>query len=96
MGCIKLFSLPLLNAPDDCLVFFSHTYFDPIPVQKKCTIMEMPDVPMKLDSYYDIKAVLIMLAAFSLHVLLAYVPLRSKVLPNGAKARGNGESNSIL
>lgn len=59
--------------------------------QKKCTVLEFPDMPMKLESYFDLTAVSITLGAIAFEFLLAFIPVKTKILTNGAKARGNGE-----
>ncbi|XP_068210046.1 delta(14)-sterol reductase TM7SF2-like isoform X2 [Palaemon carinicauda] len=59
--------------------------------KNKCTIMEFPDIPVKLQHYYDLKAVAIVAGFLVALLLLSLIPLGRKVdLPNGSVLRCNG------
>ncbi|XP_018010670.1 delta(14)-sterol reductase TM7SF2 [Hyalella azteca] len=58
--------------------------------KKNCTVLEVPTFSSQVKQYYDIRAVAITLGLLVLHLVLSYIPVRSRVLPNGAKARTNG------
>ncbi|CAL4074102.1 unnamed protein product [Meganyctiphanes norvegica] len=59
--------------------------------KKKCTIMEVPDIPKKLEYYYNPEAIGMALGFVALQLLLSLLPIGKVVeLKNGAKIRCNG------
>lgn len=64
--------------------------------KKKCTIREFPDIPLKLESYFNLNAIYISAGALLVHFVLSLIPVKSRVLPNGAKNRGNGLLCAVL
>lgn len=65
--------------------------------KNKCTVMEVPDIPTKLEYYYDLKAVGIIAGFLLVQLLLGLIPLGRKVnLPNGAVVRCNGFINVLV
>ena len=59
-------------------------------MQKHCDFTVLPDFPTKPEMYYDSCVAGILGSGLALTLLLCFVPLRARVLHNGAKHRPLG------
>ncbi|XP_037801855.1 delta(14)-sterol reductase TM7SF2-like [Penaeus monodon] len=103
-GCLKsaacaiIPSLATVKALIASLLIVGLPFFcNELCTKRKCTILEFPNMPRKLEVYYDLRAVGIV-AAFSLmQLLLCLIPIGRKVsLPNGAQIRCNGYISLVV
>ena len=64
-----------------------------LSLQSKCTVMELPSIPQKLQYYYDPLAIAIVVGFIIVQTLLCLLPVGRKVQTiSGASVRCNGES----
>ncbi|KAF2364583.1 Ergosterol biosynthesis ERG4/ERG24 [Trinorchestia longiramus] len=83
--------LPVLTtAPLIVMIAAAPLYFTIACTKTKCTLLELPQLSRKVAHYYDVQAIGIVFGLLALHLVLSFIPIRTRVLPNGAKARTNG------
>ncbi|XP_042875454.1 delta(14)-sterol reductase LBR-like isoform X2 [Penaeus japonicus] len=91
-ACAVIPSLATVKALIASLLILAMPFFlNELCTKRKCTILEFPTMPRKLEVYYDLRAVGIVIGFVLTQLLLCLIPIGRKVnLPNGAQIRCNG------
>lgn len=80
----------VINLPTLLIMLAMPVVLNEMCTKSKCTVMEFPSIPQKLQYYYDPMAIAMVLGFIVVQTLLCLVPLGRKVQPiSGASVRCN-------